>query len=72
MSVNASHEDRIDAGLYTITFMLYLKGNGKSRGAFERQCIVEPAVEYYAQIEDWADNLIYHIMDIGDSDLNRL
>lgn len=66
------HEDRIDAGLYSIAFMLYLKGNGKSWGAFERQCIVEPAMEYYAQIEDWADNLIYYIMDIVESNLNRL
>lgn len=72
ISVNTPYEDRIDVSLYSLAFIMNLKGNGKSRGAFERQCIVKLAMEYFAQIEDWADNLIYHIIDIADSDLNRL
>ncbi|MCR4556661.1 MAG: hypothetical protein K5779_02420 [Saccharofermentans sp.] len=44
--------------------MRNLKSNDIRLGAFDRQCIEAPAMEYYEQIEDWADNLIAHIKDI--------
>ena len=50
--------------LYVRSYIRALKGNDKRMGVFERQCIYEPAMQYYDQIENWADNLYNRIEEI--------
>ena len=50
--------------LYIRSYIRVLKGNDKRMGVFERQCIYEPAMKYYDQIENWADNLYNRIEEI--------
>ena len=65
MPVKFFNEDRKAVRLYSRTFVRNLKSNDIRLGAFDRQCIEAPAMEYYEQIEDWADHLIAHIKDIA-------
>lgn len=55
--------------LYIRSYIRVLKGNDKRMGVFERQCIYEPAMQYYDQIENWADNLYNRIVEILSRDL---
>ncbi len=49
--------DRRVRNEYIKTLIRELCSNDKRLGLFDRQCIYDPAMSYYSQIETWADRL---------------
>ena len=56
---------------YIKTLIRELCSNDKRLGLFDRQCIYDPAMSYYAQIETWADQLINNIIAMLVKDLAK-
>ena len=64
-------KDKSTRNEYTKTLIRELQSNDKRLGLFDRQCIYEPAMGYYAQLERWADNLYNRIRTILINDLAK-
>lgn len=64
-------KDKNTRNEYTKTLIRELQSNDKRLGLFDRQCILEPALGYYAQIERWADRLYDRIRTILINDLAK-
>ena len=64
-------KDKNTRNEYTKTLIRELQSNDKRLGLFDRQCIYEPAMGYYAQLERWADNLYNRIRTILINDLAK-
>ena len=64
-------KDKNTRNEYIKTLIRELQSNDKRLGLFDRQCIYEPAMGYYAQLERWADNLYNRIRTILINDLAK-
>ena len=64
-------KDKSARNEYTKTLIRELQSNDKRLGLFDRQCILEPALGYYAQFERWADRLYNRIRTILINDLAK-
>ena len=64
-------KDKSTRNEYTKTLIRELQSNDKRLGLFDRQCIYEPAMGYYAQLERWADNLYNRIRTTLINDLAK-
>ncbi len=64
-------KDRSIRNEYIKTLIRELKSNDRRLGLFDRQCIYEPTMGYYAQLERWADSLYNRIKTILINDLAK-